>query len=382
MSRAPAATPLTEEEADTLLAPLLGRPIALAVSGGPDSMALMLLVAAWQKRHTMGPPVSEVGAARAGEPAAALVVTVDHGLRTESAAEAALVAREAARLGLDHRTLTWSDPKPATGIAEAARTARYRLIAELLEAEATGLPKRALVTAHHADDQAETLLMRLARGSGVQGLAAMRPETTIECPAGPSGGAPGSLTVLRPLLAVSKARLLATVKAVGVPYVVDPTNVDLSYERPRVRQATEALAMAGISAEALATSARRLARADAALAAIAAEVEARLVARVYTGEGVHLDGAGYVALPEELSTRLLARLIAMTAGAAPPPRLSELERLDARLRTAMLRPPAWRATLGGALVELTAASRGRRQLRARRAPSRRRSRHGDPTADQ
>jgi tRNA(Ile)-lysidine synthase len=188
-------TPIGAAEAEGLLASLARhRHVLLAVSGGPDSTALMLLAA----RHA----------------AASLtigVATVDHGLRPGSALDAEAVVKVGRSLGLDPVVLRWEGPKPTGAIQEKAREARYALLA----AHATAIGATAVVTAHHADDQAETVLMRLVRGSGPAGLAAMRPDASL-----------GAVRLLRPLLPVDKARLVATVRAAGLPVLNDPMNSD------------------------------------------------------------------------------------------------------------------------------------------------------------
>ena len=198
--------------------------LGIAVSGGPDSLALLFLAAA----------------ARPGPVEAA---TIDHALRPESAAEAGMVAKLCARLGVPHVTLTadWDD-KPLTAIQERARAMRYRLLGDW--ARERGLT---IVTAHHLDDQAETLLMRLARGAGVKGLAGMRP----------------GAGVARPLLGWRKAELEAVCAAAGVEPIRDPSNDDEQFERVRVRKA---LAADGwLDPAALAASAAHLGDADDAL---------------------------------------------------------------------------------------------------------------------
>jgi tRNA(Ile)-lysidine synthase len=206
--------------------------IGIAVSGGPDSLALLLLAAA----------------VRPGQVEAA---TIDHGLRPEAADEAAMVATVCDRLGVRHATLTarWSEV-PETAIQERARNKRYRLLGYW--AEERGL--EALVTAHHAEDQAETLLMRLARGSGVRGLAGMRPRSV----------SPGvHIRLVRPLLGWRRAELEQVCLAAGVEPVADPSNQDERFERVRVRRALAALDW--LDAGAVAHSAAILADADAAL---------------------------------------------------------------------------------------------------------------------
>lgn len=160
-----------------------------------------------------------------------LALTVDHGLRPESSQEAAQVAAWCAAAGLRHRTLAWKGEKPTTGMQEAARNARYGLLARA--AQAAG--HDAILTAHSADDQAETVFMRLARGSGPHGLSAMSEAAWI------AAGADDPVRLLRPLLSVSRANLTATVEAFNQPFVDDPGNDDPAYERIRTRALLAAL---------------------------------------------------------------------------------------------------------------------------------------------
>jgi len=202
------ALPVTLSEAQELLAPLTRFPhVALAVSGGPDSLALMRLAARWRAELGLALKLS--------------VLTVDHGLRASSREEAELVGRMASALGLPHAILTWEGKEPHSRSLQArARAARYDLMVAYCHEH--DIP--VLVTAHHLDDQAETFLMRLKRGSGLDGLAAI-----------PERGAWAGITVLRPLLDVPKARLVATLDEAGIAFVSDPSNVDPRFERARVR---------------------------------------------------------------------------------------------------------------------------------------------------
>ena len=205
-------------------APLEAYPnAALAVSGGPDSMALMHLAVRWLNL-------------KGRKPASIAVLTVDHGLRPEAAEEAAFVATRAAGLGFAHATLAWAGQKPKTGIQAAAREARYGLMTAYCREHGIGC----LVTAHTEDDQAETFLMRLRRGSGLDGLAAMAAVSDR-----------GGVTIVRPLLGLSKARLTAYLRSLGVPFASDPSNSNASFERVRLRHAMKALAAAGIARPAL-----------------------------------------------------------------------------------------------------------------------------------
>jgi len=314
--------PVSDAEAAALFADLtrFGL-VALAVSGGPDSLALLHLFARWR--------------AQLAEPPATLVLSVDHGLRPASAGEADFVAREAAGLGLLHDTLVWGGPKPATGLPNAAREARYRLMTERLARE-TRAPI-ALLTAHTQDDQAETLLMRLARGSGVEGLAGMSRERSLSKDYG--------ITLVRPLLAVPKARLEATLDALGGTWIVDPTNSDPAYERPRLRQSQVLRDEAGLTNAALALSATRLVRANVALEVTTCALEACAVVHV-PGILAAIYRAAFDVAPSEIQIRLLARLLAAYGGEHPVAQLSEIERLAARLAA----PDAAAMTLGGCLI--------------------------------
>jgi tRNA(Ile)-lysidine synthase len=176
-------------------------PLALAVSGGPDSMALLTLAAA-------------------ALPGVVVAATVDHGLRDDSADEAAIVARHCAALGVPHTILTPDVRIEGASLQARARESRYAVLARW----AGEMKAVALATAHHADDQAETFLMRAARGSGLTGLAGIRPCVTIS-----------DITVVRPLLGWRRAELRAIVRRAGAPFVDDPANADPRHDRTRFR---------------------------------------------------------------------------------------------------------------------------------------------------
>jgi tRNA(Ile)-lysidine synthase len=211
-----------------------GSKIGIAVSGGPDSIALLLL-------------------ASAARPGAIEAATVDHGFRSEAADEATMVSGLCERLGVPHSTLKveWSE-KPKTAIQERARSERYRLLDRW--ANERGLDE--LATAHHLDDQAETFLMRLNRGAGVRGLAGMRSVSAV-----PVEGS--NRPLIRPLLSWRRTELEEVCRTAGIEPVSDPSNSDDRYERVRVRQS---LAEADwLDADAVARRAEDLARADSEL---------------------------------------------------------------------------------------------------------------------
>lgn len=323
MPAADAHRPVTSAEAKTLFAGLTDHsPLVLAVSGGSDSTALLYLASRWRARLTSGP--------------ALVAVTVDHGLRKESASEAKAVARLARKLGIAHRTLRWDEPKPKSGLQDAARQARYRLLAR----EAARRGARHVVTAHTLDDQAETVLFRLLRGSGFSGLAAMARETEF-----------AGVTILRPLLDIPKTRLVASLRRAGIAFADDPSNRDPRFTRPRLRQIMPLLEAEGLSAERLSLLAKRIRRAEAALAS-AVTVAVEQLSRGPWAEGTRIafDRDGFFRLPEEVALRVLGRAIAHS-GAEGPVELAKLEALHAALTQARQgRESAFRRTLAGAMV--------------------------------
>lgn len=324
--------PIDDAELVAIFSPLLrapdaGKPpeplyplVLLAVSGGGDSLALLHLFARW--RQLVGVPAVE-----------AIVVTVDHDLRSGSADEARFVAAEATSLCLAHETLLWAGDKPRTGLQNAAREARYRLILDRARRAAGPV---AVLTAHTRDDQAETFLMRLARGSGVDGLAGMAPARTLYTHP--------RIELLRPLLDTPGARLRATLHRMGRTWLDDPTNANLDHERPRLRAARPHLAAAGLSDAALVRSAARLRRSQAALA-WATRLLAERALTEQAGAVAHLDRANFDKAPIELRTRLLVLILARYGGIHPRARLTEVERLATRIDTGPLA-----ATLGGCRI--------------------------------
>jgi tRNA(Ile)-lysidine synthase len=352
-------SPISASEAKRLFADWKTAPaLVLAVSGGPDSIALMWLAARWRRALTRGPQL--------------IAVTIDHGLRPEAAREAREVKRLAQSLDLPHRTLRWTGAKPQTGLPAAARSARYRLLAQAArQSHATHI-----LTAHTRDDQAETLLMRLLRGSGIAGLAAMARESERD-----------GLRLARPLLDVSKSQLIATLKKAGIDFADDPTNRDVSFTRPRIRAVMPALAAEGGDARSLARLASRLARANAAVEVLAEGAERYLALRDRQAEidgeiepaadnASTFDMTAFAAMPEEIRVRLLLRAV-NRFGHEGPAELGKVEALLAVLdRTAVEsagrgRPksgqPRLKQTLAGALVSLAGG-----RIRIEAAPPRRR----------
>ncbi|WP_296711908.1 tRNA lysidine(34) synthetase TilS [Rhodoblastus sp.] len=285
--------------------------MVLAVSGGPDSLALMHLAALWRD---------------AGASVPLHVATVDHGLRPESGAEAAQVGRWARALGLPHETLVWRGDKPASGLQERAREARYAL----LFGHCRAIGAEAVVTAHHADDQWETILIRLARGSGLAGLAGMARDQIF-----PQG------RLLRPLLDVPKQALIDFCRGQGQDFFTDPSNANPVFDRARWRAAAPALHALGLTPERLGKLGERARKADEALDHAAEE----LFRRTKMPESDVYDLQQAEDAPQAALERFLALAIERAAG-APPSRLERLELFALKLRAALRNGSAFRATLG------------------------------------
>lgn len=319
------ASPVSPVEAGELFLGLTQESVLLvAVSGGPDSVALLGLLADWARL----PGRPRLHAA-----------TVDHGLRPEASAEAAAVAALCARLGVAHATLRWEGEKPSRGIQAAARHARYALLA----GEAKRLGGAVLVTAHTLDDQAETMLMRLAHGSGPSGLVGMRGRTVKD-----------GVALVRPLLGIAKARLVATARARSLPFVSDPSNADLRFERVRWREIMPVLAEEGLTAERFGRMAERMARLEAAASQRAQAVFAAVGLPREAGEDrVRLDFSALMAEPDEIVLRVVGQ--ALEAVMASGDRYGRLERLEdcvEALRAAAKTGSAIRRTLSGCMVML------------------------------
>ncbi len=338
---AAADQPIGPEERDRLLRDVR-LPVAIAVSGGADSIALMHLVAGWANAadSKTGERAEELPAGIAP----VLVITVDHGLRPESAEEAAWVGHEAARLGFAHVVLRWTGPKPRTGIQEAARAARYALICEHLGRESLPQPRQVLL-AHHLDDQAETVLMRLARGSGVDGLSGMRETEPRIWLRRDHPVEERTVLLRRPLLSVPKSRLEATLAAAGAEWIQDPSNADMRFERARLRAAVRERNALGLTAGKLALTARRLASARSALEA-AQHGLARAAVDLHGGAWASIDAKRLAEAAPELALRLLRSVIGAFGGQSEPPGRSKVEDLLERLRS----PGGAALTLGGAII--------------------------------
>ncbi|WP_455374343.1 tRNA lysidine(34) synthetase TilS [Limibacillus halophilus] len=286
--------------------------LAVALSGGGDSLALAALLAAWGRAKELR----------------ILALTVDHGLRPGSREEALRAGQAARLLGLEHRLLTWR-PEEAVrkGLQAKARAARYSLLAEACREE--GITH--LCLAHNLEDQAETFLLRLEARSDLPGLACMAARSRR-----------GDLTLLRPLLGESGQALRSWLAGHGLSWSEDPSNRDRRFSRVRLRALLPSLEEEGVTASLLAGTANALGRLRARLDRHVAErIEAAAVLRP---EGyIEADLAALLAPPQEIAGWALSRCLRSVGGLAYPPRRERLERLLAALARGDFRS----ATLGG-----------------------------------
>ncbi len=311
------ADPVTADEAEALFAPLKSfRHLAVAVSGGSDSVALMWLLCRWQKQLET--------------PVALSILSVDHGLREGSFAETGQVRLWAGALGLEHHVLCWRGVKPQGGVQARAREARYRLMTAWCRVHRAG----ALVVAHHLDDQAETVLMRLMKGSGIDGLCGMRRSSWRE-----------GVQLVRPLLDIPKARLVATLRSAGQGWLEDPSNRDMKYERVRLRHSLENPADEGLDAAQLGKSARSLSRIRDVLDGLVHDLAER-AGVISPGGFVHFDADLMQAADALIALRLLRRALMAVGGGSHPPARAKTRRLFDH----MLRPDGAGATLAGCAV--------------------------------
>ncbi len=275
--------------------------VGLAVSGGPDSMALLLLVDRWfrarKKANKLTPDI--------------VIFSVDHGLRAAAARECAFVMNKAKALGYKSEILTWEGEVPTSRVQESAREIRYQLLAAACHKH--GL--KTLLTAHHLDDQAETFLMRLARGSGVDGLCAMAVESRRY-----------GLHLLRPLLDLEKTVLLQALQDANWDYIEDPSNDDLRFERVRLRQHSEELQALGLSAKMIGLGAKRLRRAKMALNEIS---DGFLEDNAFISDygTARIDQLALYDAPDEIAIRALAKVLRICGGTRDVPNMARLETL-------------------------------------------------------
>ena len=301
----PAAQPLSTTEFSDLMraaGPFPGSAaVAVAVSGGADSMTLLALAHDWAR----------------GTGASLTALTVDHGLRPESRAEAAQVGAWCRSRGIAHATLTWQGEKPEKGIQAAARAARYALLEDWCRAQGHS----ELLVAHSQNDQAETFLMRMSRGSGIDGLAAM-----------PLVSFHDGVRLIRPLLNVPRPRIEASAAARGLTPVSDPSNLDRRYARVRMRDKLAQLDAHGVPVATVAGAARIFgrmrARRESAVAALAADI-----LTMHPAGYAEIARAGLSAADPEPAGGLVAAVLIAVGGLDYAPRRARFDRLiDAMLQ--------------------------------------------------
>jgi tRNA(Ile)-lysidine synthase len=286
-----------------------GPPWAVAVSGGGDSLALMHLLHGFAKARALAAPI---------------VLTVDHGLRKTSARDAKKVLAWAKQAGLVAHVLTWRGKKPKSGIESAGREARYRLMGDWLKKNRIAT----LFVGHNLDDQVETFLLRLARGSGLDGLSGMVPRAPWPVP----GFA--QLTLARPMLGFGRDQLRAYLSGLGQAWLDDPMNEDAGFDRVKIRKARAALSEAGLMPARIAAAAAHLARARESLEIMTEAVLQRAARK--SQAGVLLDAAALAAAPREVGLRGLASVLMAVGGQPYRPRFESLERLYDRITGAGL----------------------------------------------
>ena len=275
-------------------------PGAVAVSGGGDSLALMLLAAEWARKRARAAPV---------------VLTVDHRLRVDSGKDAGAVASRARAAGLEAHILCWRGRKPRSDLEAAAREARYNLLGTWCRQHGvTGL-----YLAHTLEDQAETFLLRLARGSGIDGLSGMRPVAAI-----PSANGTG-VVVVRPLLAQRRGSLRKFLEARGERWIEDPLNFDPRFARTRLRSSWQDLEALGLSPARIAAAASHMARARRALEADTRALLGR--ACQLSTDTALVDPEAIRQAPAEIGLRCLAAVLMRISGRVYRPRFERLERL-------------------------------------------------------
>lgn len=275
-------------------------PGAVAVSGGGDSVALMHLLRDWAKKARVDPPV---------------VVTVDHGLQPGSSTNARKVLRWARALDLKAHLLAWNGSKPKSNIEAEARQARYRLMGDWCRKHGVAT----LYVGHTRDDLAETFLLRLARGSGLDGLAAMRTVAAYPIPGFEELG------LVRPLIEFERSALRNHLKARAQEWIEDPMNSDPRFSRVRIREAMVSLEAAGLTPVRIAHAASHLSRAREALDVVTAAVLKRACRS--EGDAVLVEASALLSAPREVGLRALAQLLKGVSGQAYRPRFERLEGL-------------------------------------------------------
>ncbi|MEE2745243.1 MAG: tRNA lysidine(34) synthetase TilS [Pseudomonadota bacterium] len=319
MSETPKIPPVSIEEFSTILKDLVsGRPrsVAVALSGGSDSMALAWLLNLWCNIHSVK----------------LVPLMVDHQLRPNSNDETIKVSGWLNNWGLNLVTLSWVGDKPSTSIQESARKARYDLMLSWCKTNRV----QDLFLAHNLGDQAETLLMRVIRGSGVNGLACMLPITSSN-----------SIRLIRPFLGIEKERLQKTLQQSNQGWIEDPSNVDPRYTRTTMRALTNALSHSGISPNRLGGLAKNFGRLRIKLDEITS-VAVTSGADIYQSGWARISSKFLFELPDEIEKRVVLYLLKVVGGKYYPPRVERLLKVIKSLK-APIAPKA--ATIGGCVLD-------------------------------
>ena len=272
------------------------KPIALAVSGGPDSTAMMQIAALSKKLKNSN----------------VTVIVIDHGLREESKNEANIVCKNAKLLGFKFKILKWNGVKPKTRVQEIARKTRYKLMTSWCKKK--GIEK--LFLAHHLDDQVETFLMRLGKGSGVDGLAVMDFVTETS-----------SLKLVRPFLEIPKTRFIEILGITNLEWISDPSNFNSDYKRSRIRKILPILSKEGINSKQIGLVIKRMRSAKDAL-----NSQTNTLLKKYLS---NVDNVAYFLNKEffkdtkekEILLRALEKIFMNISGSIYPPRRNKLENI-------------------------------------------------------
>lgn len=305
-------------------------PWLAAVSGGPDSMAMCHMLSKYRKDNNLDNLIHSV--------------TLDHDLRPESSKEAATVAGwlDEGEFDFSHHILKWEGEKPKTRVMEEAREVRYKKIGDL----ASEVGVKHIFLAHHLDDQAETFLIRLSKGSGLDGLSSM---TDIV-----DGAYLQNEIFCRPLLGVGKAELVSYCHKCNVSFVEDPSNKSSKYLRARIRKYRQALEIEGMSSKRLSVTASRIRRAREALDYYA-EIAKKDALLTHDDVCLTLDRNTLLPLPEEVQLRVLIKCIEdLRVNENYPPRLEKMENLSDKIFTSK---SFCRYTLGGLIFSVRAGGR-------------------------
>ena len=292
--------------------------VAVAVSGGSDSMALCLLLQTWCRRNDIS----------------LVALTVDHGLRAEAAGEALLVKKWLGHHGIEHKILTRKGPRPEAGVQEFARDARYNLLFEACRQSGIS----ALFVGHQQEDHQETFLMRLSKGSGLSGLAGMSLKTARD-----------GINIIRPLLSFTRAELRMFLQNFAQDWIEDPSNESPEYTRTELGHVMGHIRnLPGSSAEAISLSLRRIQRAEAALLSMTEKAwQDQVRLNPYGFVGLQMDL--FKNMPDEIGIRILAKAVQIMRGTGFRVKLQELENIAERLRTGVQEPFA---TLSGCQFQI------------------------------